>query len=92
MTDYEQIKARINQLDEALKAAHPQMPILLREIHKTLKEDPAVVTLLAEEDIATIVRGLEKQTNTFIAASMSKPTAAAKKALSKVTSNDLGFD
>lgn len=92
-TQYELISSRIKQLSESILSSHPQMPIQLREIHKNLKEDPAIVTLLSEEEICVVVNGLERQTNTFIAASMSpaKTSAAAKKALSKVTSSDLGF-
>lgn len=87
------IKANITQLQTALLESHPQMPTLLRTIHSQLKEDPATVTLLEEEEIAIVVRGLEKQTNTSIAASMTTKSSTAKtKALKKVTANDLGFD
>ena len=88
----DRIKLNSARLEEALLAKHPTKPTLQREMHKQLKEDPATVTLLAEEEIATVVRGLESQTNTFIAASMVSPKSAASKALKKVTSNDLGFD
>lgn len=91
-TQYEIISAKIKSLHTTILEKHPQLPIQLREIRNILKEDPAVVTLLQEEEIAIIVNGLEHQTNTFIAASMTSKSAAAKKALSKVTSNDLGFD
>ena len=92
-TQYELISSKIASLKEAILTSHPQLPIQLREIHKNLKEDPAIVTLLSEDEICVIVNGLERQTNTFIAASMSpaKTSAAAKKALSKVSSADLGF-
>lgn len=92
LTQHQQISAKISQLKQQLLEQHPQMPLLLREIHKNLKEDPAVVTLLAEEEIAIIVSGLEKQTMTSIAGSMTKGNAAKTKALKNVTSNDLGFD
>lgn len=86
------IKANIATLQEQLLSAHPQMPTLLREIHRQLKEDPATVTLLEEHEIATIVRGLETQTNTHIAASMTKAKPAAKEKLKNVKLADLGFD
>lgn len=92
-SQHEIISSKMLSLKTALLEKHPQMPVLLREIHKYLKEDPSVVTLLSPEEIATIVNGLENQTNTFIAASMTKVTSAAKnKALAKVKSSDLGFD
>lgn len=90
-TQYEIISAKIKALHSTIEAKHPQLPIQLREIRNILKEDPAVVTLLAEEEIAVIVNGLEHQTNTFIAASMTKSSSSKTKALSKVTSDDLGF-
>lgn len=86
------IKANIATLQKAILDKHPNMPGLLRDIHRQLKEDPATVTLLAEKEIATIVQGLELQTNTFIAQSMTKTSSAAKtKALKNVTASDLGF-
>lgn len=86
------IQANISKLQEALLNKHPQMPTLLREIHRQLKDDPATVTLLAEEEIAIVVQGLESQTNTFIAQSMTSAKGAATKRLKNVSSNDLGFD
>lgn len=86
------IKSNIATLQKAILDSHPQMPTLLREIHRQLKEDPATVTLLEEEEIAVVVRGLELQTNTFIAQSMTKTSSAAKtKALKNVSAADLGF-
>lgn len=92
LTQHEIISGKITELQEKILAKHPQMPLLLSEIHKSLKNNPAVATLLAEEDIARIVNGLEVQTNTSIAQSMTSAKGSKTKALSKVTSNDLGFD
>lgn len=91
LTQHQIISAKISELQEKLLTSHPTMPLLLREIHKTLKEDPAVVTLLKEEEIAIIVNGLEKQTMTSLAASMTKSTASKTKALKNVSATDLGF-
>ena len=57
------VRESIIKLEDAIKTAHPTMPVLLREIHSILKKDPEVVTLLSEEEIAVLVNGLEKQTN-----------------------------
>jgi len=65
------VKEQIASLQSALLSAHPTMPVLLREIHKVLKADPEVVTLLNEEEIGVIVNGLSKQTQTTIATSIS---------------------
>jgi len=92
MTSHEQIKEKILNLQSALLENNPRMPSLLQEIHRYLKNDPAVVTLLAEEEFAIVISGLKAQTQTEIATKISKPTsAAAKKALSKVSTDDLGF-
>ena len=87
---YKIIQEKISNLQESLLTQHPTMPTLLRDIHVSLKADPAVVTLCTEEEICVIVQGLEKQTNTFLAESMTKTkSGAAKKALSKVSVDDL---
>lgn len=92
ITQTQIIQANIAKLQEALLAKHPQMPTLLREIHRQLKDDPATVTLLSEDEIKTVVQGLEAQTGTFIAQSMTGAKGAATKKLKNVKSSDLGFD
>lgn len=64
------VKEQIETLRNRILEAHPTLPILLREIHKTLKADPEVVTLLTEEEIGVVVNGLSKQTQTTIATSL----------------------
>lgn len=86
-----EIKTKLEELEQALLAQHPTMPQILRDIHRTLKAQPDQVTLMSEEEINTVIRGLEKQTNSYIAASVSKPKAAAKASLKKVSADDLGF-
>lgn len=65
-----QVKEAILDLQSKLLSAHPEMPVLLRKIHQTLRSDPEVVTLLDEADIEVIVNGLSKQTQTVIATSL----------------------
>lgn len=72
MTPAEQVKSKLAELETALLTAHPTMPVLLRDIRNQLKADSSVVTLLSEEDIGVIVRGLKLQTNTEIATAASK--------------------
>ena len=67
-----QVAEAIEDLKDKLLSQHPEMPILLRKIHQTLKADPDVVTLLSEEQIGVIVNGLSKQTQTTIATSLTK--------------------
>ena len=86
-----QIQEKIQSLSDSISSAHPQMPNLLREIRTTLKNDPALVSLISEDEIQIIVLGLGKQTDTIIATAISKPSGAKAKALKNVTDDDLGF-
>jgi len=76
------IKEKLAQLEEDLNNQSPGIATLLRTIHKELKADPDVVTLLSEEECGVLVRGLKKQTSVEIAtaALKSKP----KKAMAKM--------
>lgn len=84
---YLELAAKVSELEQALLAEHPQMPTLLRQIHAGLLQNPAAIHSLNDDQIATIIKGLTSYTNTEIVAS-TKPTAS-KKALSKVTADDL---
>lgn len=66
MTPHETLSLKIAELDAAIKSDTPRMPTLLREIHQNLAQDPEIVTLLSPTDVATIISGLSKQTNTTI--------------------------
>lgn len=77
-----ELQMKIASLQEAIHAAHPTMPILLKEIHTILKNDPSNVTLLSEEDISIIVNGLKIQTKTEITAATLKKKPAALKNVS----------
>ncbi len=77
-----QIREKLALLEQQLLSATPNMPVLLREIHKNLKADPDIVTLLSEEECSILVRGLKKQTATEIATKATK--TKAKKAQAKM--------
>ena len=57
-----ELKLKLAELEEALLSAHPNMPSLLATIHGQLKKDPEQVTLLSEDEIGIIVRGLSRHT------------------------------
>lgn len=81
---------KLNSLQSALLTAHPEMPVLLQRIHRQLKEDPDLVTILTEEQIATIVNGISVVTNTKLAVDSKKVEKTAKdKRLKNVTLDDL---
>ena len=66
------LKEKVASLEAALLSAHPTIPTLLREIHTALRAQPETVTLLSEEEISVLVRGLQKQTGVFLAESVTK--------------------
>ena len=90
MTETQQgfeIKEKLATLEASLLEQSPGMANLLRDIHKILKQDPDLVTILSEEDCSILVRGLKKQTATNIA------TAALKKGGKKaMTKMKVGLD
>jgi len=82
-----EIRQKLAELEQALLTSTPNVPSLLRDIHRTLKADSDLVTILTEEECSIIVAGLKKQTSTEIAAtSLKKGTS---KAMSKITVSDL---
>jgi len=72
------LQMKIATLQNAILSTHPTMPILLKEIHTILKNDPSNVTLLGEDEIAIIVSGLKLQTKTAITESVSKKKVSLK--------------
>ena len=67
MNTIEMIQLKIAELKGQLLEQHPALPVLLREVHKTLRDNPEVVTLLEPEEVGIIVSGLLRQTQTTIA-------------------------
>lgn len=85
-----EIREKLASLEEALLSSTPNMPSLLRDIHRNLKKDPDVVTLLSEEECSILVRSLKKQTATEIATKAIKSkSGAGSKSLKKTTVDDL---
>jgi len=87
MTPADQIKEKLASLEVSLKDSLPDMPTLLRDIHRQLKNDPDVVTVLTEEECNILVRGLKKQTATEITTAVLK--GGRKGALKNITASDL---
>ena len=71
------LQMRIASLESAILATHPTLPVILREIHKQLRDDPAIVTLMTPEEIRVVVSGLKVQTKVEIT------QAAVKKRIPK---------
>jgi hypothetical protein len=82
----------IERLQQALLTESPTMPTILQEIHRTLKSQPHVTTLLDDDKIAIIVQGLDKQTGSHIAANVVNKkvsSVAEKKKLAAFGMDDL---
>lgn len=80
MTPHENISLKLAELETTIKDNTPRMSSLLREIHQNLSQDPEIVTLLKPEQVAIVVAGLSKQTNTIILTSViKKPKSSSKK-------------
>jgi hypothetical protein len=86
-TSHEAISIKIQELYDAVQATLPNMPTLLREIHSNLRQDPELVTLLSPEQVATIVSGLSRQTQTTITTSIL--SGSKGKALKKISVDDI---
>jgi len=82
------VQEKLAQLEDMLTNEVPNISVLLRDIHRTLKQDPDVVTILSEQECSILVRGLKKQTNTNISTGAVKK-AKTGKAMSKMTVDDL---
>ena len=79
MNEIEQLQMRIAELDAALETANPQMPQFLKLIHTELLKAPELVHMLSNEERATIISGLMKQTGVeVIAATKAKRSPAVK--------------
>lgn len=66
------------ELEDALNKSLPGFPHILKDIHETLRADPEIVTLLAEEDIAKIVKGMEMHAHIVVTPAKAKKAATAK--------------
>lgn len=77
----DQVREKILSLQTALLENNSRMPVLLKEIHTQLKADPEVVTLLEPDEIAVIVNGLKKQTQTELATATAKSKTKSIKSI-----------
>jgi hypothetical protein len=87
MTPHEAISIKIQELYNSVQQTLPNMPTLLRDIHSNLKQDPEIVTLLSPEQVAIIVSGLSKQTQTTITTSIL--SGSKGKSLKKISVDDI---
>lgn len=84
----ERVRDKMIELQTALDSSTPNFVFLLKDIHDTLMADHEIVTLLKEEEIALIVRGLERHANIEIAPNVAKK-AARKASKQPISASDL---
>lgn len=80
------------ELEQALNAKDPQFPTILRQIHRHLGQDAALVTQMTEEEIQLIVTGMVVYAQAEIVEPAKAKTAKAAVAKAKkavITADDL---
>lgn len=91
LTQAEQIKGKVVELQVALSNSIPGYESLLHVIHRALLADEELTHLMTEEEIGIICQGLQKKTGVVIttAAVKKNMTTGAGKKLSSVSLGDL---
>lgn len=87
LSAHEIIALKIAELYTSVQSGLPSMPTILRDIHSNLKTDPELVTLLTPDEVAIIVSGLSKQTQTTITTSVL--SGGKGKPLKKISVDDI---
>lgn len=88
MTPAEQTVNNILDLEQKLLAKHPEIPKLLATIHRQLKTDPEVVTILTPEQIKIVVSGLQHHTKVQLIAKV-MGDGTKKKSLKSTSIDDI---
>ncbi len=75
-----EVREKLVRLEKLLLDREPGLPTLLQDIHRNLKADPDIVTLLTDEECNIMVKGLLEQTKVSIATTVrkAKPRKAMK--------------
>lgn len=86
-----QVVNRIGELRVALEEMHPQMPYILVEIHKTLREYPDTVHLLTDTERSVVVQACFQHSGVTIVAANRRAgkSSDGTKKLSQVTEDDI---
>jgi hypothetical protein len=70
----DRIRDRMAELQESLDKDMPGFAFILKDIHDNIRADPDVVTVLTDEEIAVIVKGLEKHSHIVVTPAKAKKT------------------
>lgn len=88
LTNLDQIRSKIQELQERLQAQLPGYESMLFYIHRYLAEDSEASFLLSEEEVGVIVRGLSTRKNVVIA----KVNKASNKTTTGKSLKELSMD
>jgi hypothetical protein len=88
--ELEMIKMKIAELGASLNQSIPGFAGILQQIHKEMAAQPELSYKLADEEIATVIRGLEKLHDVHV--TQPKNAKALKKGISKVQGSLLSED
>lgn len=78
------------ELEAALLTADPTFKTTLRDVHRHLGKDPELVTLMTEEEVEMIVKGLVVFANAeVVEPAKAKAVKTAAKALKNISADDL---
>lgn len=87
MTESEQILQRIGDLEKLLLSGHPQLGMELARIHKNVAEQPELLHILTDEQIALIVKSQSRVAQIEIL--QEKVTSKSSKPKKTVTLDDI---
>jgi len=76
------VRGKMAELEQALETNLPGFAHILKDIHSTLQADPEVVTILQPEEIAVVVRGLEKHAAIIVTPAKAKKASKSKTPIS----------
>lgn len=83
-------KNMLLELEDKLNNRVDNFPYLLRDIHQHLRRDPEIVTVLSDEEIGLIIRGIKTMTGTVLGTSATaKKTGGRSKKSMPVTADML---
>lgn len=82
-----EIKMMMAELEEKLNNNIPDFAMVLKNIHNHLRQDPECVTILSDEEIGTIVIGLERHSGQTI--TVSKTGKGSKSGKTQPVSADM---
>lgn len=90
MDSIEQLKLKCAELERALTEDTPGYKTVLREIHENIRKTPEMLYALADEEIAVVVSGLSKLSDTEILETKKKEAKTiSKKLAAKLSADDV---